>query len=212
MTMTDQRPNEPPPAPSGGSSDWGREAGASPGFQIRTVATEQGPAAGIEYAELPIRIGAYIVDAVILFVCYAVVASILVTLLVISGAWFITWVITAVLYAAASAIYFIWSWTNLRASPGQKILNLETVRASDGATLDADVAIRRYLYLFGPFLLAQIFSFGGFAVPLLGSLVGLLSLVYAIWLLYTVSQSPKRQGFHDVQAGTVVVRRAVRTA
>jgi len=210
-------PNQAPaPAPSqapapepGASSGWGEGAGsAGAGFQIKTVVTEKGPAAGVVYAELPIRIGAYIIDAVILSLCYIVVASILVTVLVISGAWFITWVLTAVLYAAGSAIYFIWSWTNLRASPGQKILNLETVSASDGATLAMPVAIRRYLFLFGPFLLAEVFSFGGFVFPLLGTLVGLFSLVYAIWLLYTVSQSPKRQGFHDVQAGTVVVRRA----
>lgn len=208
--MTDQGPGDqqptPPPGDPGG---WGQQAGApASSFQIRTVVAERGPAAGVEYAELPIRIGAYIVDAIVLFFCYAVVASILVTVLVISGAWFITWVLIAVLYAAGSAIYFIWSWTNLRASPGQKILNLETVNAANGAALTTPEAIRRYLFLFGPFLLAQVFSYGGgFAFPLLGYLVSLASLGYAIWLVYSVSQSPKRQGFHDVQANTVVVRR-----
>jgi uncharacterized RDD family membrane protein YckC len=211
--MADQRPDEQPPgppsgAPSGGSSGWGQGGGSSSGFQIKTVVPEAGPAPGIAYAELPIRVGAYIIDALILFFCYIIVASILVAVLVISGAWFITWVLTAVLYAAGSAIYFVWSWTHLRASPGQKILNLETVSATNGGTIDSPVAIRRYLYLFGPMLLAQVFSIGGgFAFPILGYLVSLFSLGYAIWLLYTVSQSPKRQGFHDVQAGTVVVQR-----
>jgi len=202
-------PSQAPAPEPGASSAWGQGAGsADSAFQIKTVGTAKGPAAGIEYAELPIRVGAYIADVIILSICYVVVASLLVTLLVISGAWFITWVLTAVLYAAGSAIYFIWSWGNLRASPGQKILGLETVNAADGATLTMPVAIRRYLFLFGPFLLAEVFSFGGFVFPLLGTLVGLFSLGYAIWLLYTVSQSPKRQGFHDVQAGTVVVRKA----
>jgi uncharacterized RDD family membrane protein YckC len=204
--MQAQGPDDRQPTPPG-SGGWGEGSGGSPGFQMKTVVVEKGPAAGIEYAELPVRIGAYVIDAIILFFCYIVVASIIVAVLVISGAWFITWILTAVLYAAGSAIYFIWSWTNLRASPGQKILNLETVSASDGATLSTPVAIRRYLYLFGPFLLAQVLSFGGTELPILGYVVSLLSFGYAIWLLYTVSQSSKRQGFHDVQAGTVVVRR-----
>ena len=29
---------------------------------------------------------------------------------------------------------------------------------------------------------------------------------YAIYLLYTAANSPTRQGFHDVQASTVVVK------
>ena len=41
----------------------------------------------------------------------------------------------------------------------------------------------------------------------LGSLFGLVSLGYLIYLLYTTNQSPKRQGYHDVQAETVVVKR-----
>ena len=28
-----------------------------------------------------------------------------------------------------------------------------------------------------------------------------------VYLIYTINQSPKRQGYHDVQAGTVVVKR-----
>ena len=151
---------------------------------------------------------AYIVDAIILSFCYFLVASILVTALVFSGGWFITWVILVVIYAAGSAAYFLWSWTNLRASPGQRILGLETVASGNGATLTMDQAIRRYLYLFGPVLLAQVLTFGGFTVIVLGYLVGLIALGYSIWLLYTVSQSTKRQGYHDVQAGTVVVRRS----
>ena len=37
--------------------------------------------------------------------------------------------------------------------------------------------------------------------------MSLAAFAYMVWLLYTVSQSPKRQGYHDVQAGTVVIRR-----
>lgn len=200
----------PPPEGSGG---WGGGASTEPStFQINTVQAEKGPAPGIEYAELPIRVGAYIVDAIILSFCYFVVASVLIAAIVISGAWIITWFIVAALYAIGSAAYFLWSWTNLRGSPGQRILGLETVSAGNGATLTMDQAIRRYLYLFGPVLLAQVLSIGGFELAILGWLVSLIVFAYSIWLLYTVSQSTKRQGFHDIQAGTVVVRRSAATS
>ena len=38
----------------------------------------------------------------------------------------------------------------MRASPGQKVLNLETVNAADGATLTQPQAIRRWVFLWGP--------------------------------------------------------------
>jgi hypothetical protein len=42
----------------------------------------------------------------------------------------------------------------------------------------------------------------------IGFLVGLLALAYQIFLLWTTYSSPKKQGYHDVQAQTVVVKRA----
>jgi uncharacterized RDD family membrane protein YckC len=212
---------EPAPAPSqapaplpSGSGGWGQGAGtAAPAFPIKTVQTEKGPAAGVAYAELPIRIGAFLIDGVILSVCYFIVASILVGALVFSGAWYITWLLIVVLYVAGSAAYFIWSWTNLRASPGQRLLSLETVNAGSGATLTTAQAGRRYLFLFGPVLLSQVLSVGGgFTLAGLGYLVSIAALIYAIWLLYSVTQSSKRQGFHDLQADTVVVRRTPATS
>jgi uncharacterized RDD family membrane protein YckC len=105
--------------------------------------------------------------------------------------------------AAGSAIYFIYTWTNMRGSPGQRVLGLETLNAADGAVLTQPQAIKRWLYLFGPFVLAETASImlGG-----LGAIVGLLVFAYAIYLLYTAANSPTRQGFHDVQATTVVVK------
>ena len=41
-----------------------------------------------------------------------------------------------------------------------------------------------------------------------GALIGLLAFAYEIFLLWTTYSSPKKQGYHDVQAGTVVVKRA----
>jgi len=97
----------------------------------------------------------------------------------------------------------------MRASPGQKILNLETVNAADGATLTRDQAIRRWAYLFGPSAVGTVanFALAGTDIGFLGSLISLATFVYTLYLLWSASQSPKRQGFHDVQSGTVVVKR-----
>jgi uncharacterized RDD family membrane protein YckC len=211
--MAEAGPTGQDPAPQGGSGSWGEGGGgSSSSFQVKTVVTEKGPAPGIVYAELPIRIGAYIIDSIILFACFFVLSIVIVAVFVFTGFWFIGWLITTALYIAGSAIYFIWSWTNLKASPGQKILNLETLNAATGKAITTDQAIRRYIFLFGPSLAAQVFSFGGFGFAILGTLVGLLAFIYVIYLLYTVSQNPKRQGYHDVQAGTVVIQRVAAAA
>jgi len=47
----------------------------------------------------------------------------------------------------------------------------------------------------------------GNILGLIGPLLSLLAFGYECYLLYTTSQSSKRQGFHDVQAATVVVKR-----
>jgi uncharacterized RDD family membrane protein YckC len=96
----------------------------------------------------------------------------------------------------------------MRASYGQKFMKLETVSAADGSTLTQPVAIRRWAFMFGPNALVMVLTnIPILALAFLGMLMSLAALGYDIFLLYTASQSPKRQGFHDVQAGTVVVKR-----
>ena len=175
---------------------------------VTSSADVAGPA-GLMYANVPSRIFAYIIDAIIMGVAFGILFTIFAGLLIGSAAGglgfmsFVWFVILLVLYAAGSAIYFIYTWTKLRGSPGQRVLGLETLNAADGAVLTQPQAIRRWLFLFGPFVLAQVAAFmlGG-----LGTLLGLLTFGYAIYLLYTAANSPKRQGFHDVQASTVVVK------
>jgi uncharacterized RDD family membrane protein YckC len=215
----------PTPDPSG-QGNWGGApgqpgaggVGGAGGFQVKPA--EIGPAPGIAYAELGIRIGAYIIDAVILSVAYFVVAGIVGAAMLGSlfttglGFIFVIMIVLGALYLVGSAVYFIYSWTRLRASPGQKMLGLETVNATNGGTLTQAQAIRRWAFLFGLQALVTVLQFGsswfvytfGF-MGILSMLLSLASLAYAIYLLYTVTQSGKRQGFHDVQAGTVVIKR-----
>ena len=185
----------PPPAPAPGGFQPGS---FQPGnFQPSNV--EAGPAPGVTYADLVNRIIAQVIDWVILFVVAIVIGIIFLAVSVAAGGFFVV-LLGGVVSAAVSAVYYVYGWTKMRASFGQKFINLETVNAADGATLTQNQAIRRWAFLWGPYALAGI-------IPIIGILIYFVALLYMLYLLYTVSQSPKRQGFHDLQAGTVVVKR-----
>jgi uncharacterized RDD family membrane protein YckC len=185
-------------------------ASASPAW-VSTITSSQtvaGPA-GMAYADVPSRIFAYIIDVIIMAVGFGILYTIFFGLFIgsaLAGFGFMTFVwfvVMLLIYAAGSAVYFIYTWTNLRGSPGQRVLGLETLNAADGAVLTQPQAIRRWLFLFGPFVLAQV---AGFMLGGIGTLLGLLTFGYALYLLYSAANSPSRQGFHDVQASTVVVK------
>ncbi len=189
----------PPPTPQAPDNNWQTPPPAAPGgFQAAPVAA--GPAPGVAYADLVTRIIAMVIDGVILFVVYFVLILVLLVALIGSGGNLIVSLVFGVIWAAITAVYYVYTWTTMRASPGQKVLGLETVNAADGATMTQDQAIRRWAFLWGPFALGAI-------IPIIGILIQLLAVLYAVYLLYTANLSPKRQGYHDVQAGTVVVKR-----
>lgn len=201
-------PAAPPPPPAAPAPP--PAASTSPAW-LNTITSQQTltGAGGLVYADVPARLIAYVIDAVILGVAFGILYGIFVALLIGSLATglafmsFVWFVVLVLIYAAGSAIYFIYTWTNLRGSPGQRIMSLETLNAADGAVLTQPQAIRRWLFLFGPMVLGQAASlmFGG-----LGFIVSVALFAYVVYLLYSTANSPTRQGFHDVQASTVVVK------
>lgn len=196
-------PQAVPPPASGGNWSAPPPTSAPGGFQTQAVAVEAGPAPGVAYADLVTRIIAFVIDAVILFFVNFVVGIIFIAIGVAlgSGLGLIFGLLGGLVSAVISAVYFIYGWTRMRASLGQKLLNLETVSAADGSTLTQDQGIRRWIFLYGLYALGNI-------IPIVGLLILLVAIGYALYLVYTTSQSPKRQGFHDVQANTVVIKRA----
>jgi uncharacterized RDD family membrane protein YckC len=203
--MTDPAGGAPtPPPPSG---NWqappppqgSPQGGFNPNFQQTNV--EAGPAPGITYADTTTRVIAAIIDGFIVGLISGVLGAIFGSLSVAMGGIGVLWLfIGGIVGAAVSVVYFVYGWTRMRASFGQKFFNLETVNATDGATLNQNQAIRRWAFLWGPqAILGIVWIIALFAWPL--------EILYALYLLYTVTQSPKRQGFHDVQAGTVVIKR-----
>jgi len=202
-------PAAPAAAPAAAPSAWQAPA---------PVAAPAGPAPGLAYGGLGIRVVAYIIDGILLGILTAFVYIALGALFfgTAIGGSVVMALIFGVLLAIASmvisAAYFIWGWTNpeMRASLGQRLIGLNTLNAADGATLTRPQAVRRWAFLYGIFAVASALqlALGGSDLGTLGSLIGLLAFGYLIFLLWTTYQSPKKQGYHDVQAGTVVVKRA----
>jgi uncharacterized RDD family membrane protein YckC len=191
-------PVAPPPAQGGGN--WQTPPPAAPGgfdpSQFQQAAVEVGPAPGVAYADLVSRIIAAFIDGLIIGIPFAIVSGIINMALPL----FIGGIVSGAVYLAASVGYFVYTWTTMRTTFGMKFLKLEVVSAADGSTLTQNQAITRWAWLYG---LVGV----GMVVPIIGILILLAGGVYELYLLYTVTQSPKRQGFHDVKAGTVVVKR-----
>jgi uncharacterized RDD family membrane protein YckC len=184
-----------PPPPSG---NWQPPQAPAPGgFQIQAVTVEAGPAPGIAYAELVERIIALFIDGVIV----AIIGFIVSTIVGIIGGGLVFFLLGGLVSAAISLTYFVYTWTTMRASPGQRILNLETVNAADGATMVQRQAVLRWLWLWGPQAIIGV-------IPFVALVAWPIEILYGLFLLYTTSQSSKRQGYHDVQAQTVVIKRS----
>ncbi len=178
---------------------------------LTSTAPVAGPA-GLFYADLPNRIIAYIIDVILLAIVGAIIGAITGSFLpvvqfdLVNGFHYnyLAAIINAVISGAISAAYFIYMWTAMRGTVGMKVLGMQIGSEKDGATLTMDQAIRRWLAVGGWITIAQALN----PLPLLGILIGLVSLGYVIYLLYTTAQSPTKQGFHDKFVGSMVVKAA----
>jgi uncharacterized RDD family membrane protein YckC len=188
----------PPAAPPPASNTW----------TAMSAPVTAGPA-GYVYADVPNRAIAYIIDVIILavinFIVFIILAAIgLASVNTIGTYNFVAGLIAAVVATVINGAYFIYTWTTMRASPGQKVLGMQVGNASDGATLTMEQAVKRWIALGAPFGIAQALN----PLPGLGFIIGLAALAWFIALLWTTAQSPTKQGLHDQYANTVVVKGA----
>lgn len=157
------------------------------------------------YADVPNRAIAYIIDAIIVGVGVIVIGLILgavgLGIGTVVGA-----LVLFVIALAASAAYFVYTWTTMRATIGMQALGMQVGNASDGATLTQDQAIRRWLAISAPSIVAQALQ----PLPVIGSILGLAAFVWFVYLVYSTAQSPTKQGWHDIFANTMVVKAAKR--
>lgn len=212
------------PSPQGGqgagSPDAGGQPSAPPGPRppawtqtLTSTAPSPGPA-GFFYADVPNRVIAYIIDFILLFVIDIV-------LLIIVGALFGDVVTTATLDSAGGDVnvgpfvvlsilqlivsfaYWGYFWTSWRGTPGMKILGLQIGDEVDGRSITWNQALIRWLVIGLPSILA---TFVGYLSAGLGGVLLLIAIVWLLILLYTIAQSPTKQGLHDRYAHTIMVK------
>ena len=195
----------PPQQPAGGG-------GQMPSWTNNVTArgTVSGPA-GVALADIPDRIIAFVIDAIILGVIGFIVSTLTLGVLgdnygvfgiAYRGHNLVSSLATAAIMLVVSGAYFIGMWSRMGgATVGQKVMKLSVRDATSGAPINQSQAITRWMYVGAPFALSFLYVWG-----LIGWLVSLAVLGYEIYLIMTTAQSATRQGFHDVQAKTVVAK------
>jgi uncharacterized RDD family membrane protein YckC len=198
------------------TGDPGTPAPPPTGWAAPPPPVQAGPA-GFVYADVPNRAIAYIIDVILVGIVAAIIGVVLAGIGLSTGAFaagtlnfevnYVGLIVTAIVGAAISAAYFVYTWTSMRGTLGMKALGMQIGNAGDGKTLTMDQGIRRWLVIAAPGILAQVL----FVLPAIGTLLGLLAFGWFIYLLWTTYSSPTKQGFHDKFANTMVVK-AARTA
>ncbi|MDO8485872.1 MAG: RDD family protein [Candidatus Limnocylindrales bacterium] len=196
---------------SGSTGDPGTPS--SSGWAAPPPPVQAGPA-GFVYADVPNRAIAYIIDVILVAIVAGIIGVILAGIGLSTGSFapgtlnfsinYVGLIVSAIVGAAISAAYFIYTWTSMRGTVGMKALGMQIGNAGDGKTLTMDQATRRWLVIAAPGILAQVL----FVIPQIGALLGLLALGWFIYLLWTTYSSPTKQGFHDKFANTMVVKAA----
>lgn len=164
------------------------------------------PAYGPQPGGLGLRIGAYLIDTILLGIVIAIVTVVLGVLLFTGeavsggvmgfggGGGVVVRFIAGLLSAAITLGYFGVLEGRNGQTVGKMLLNLRAVKA-DGSALSTEDAVKRRI----PFIIGSLVPFG-----ILGSLV---SLGIAIAILVTAAQDrPYNRGLHDQWADTMVIK------
>lgn len=154
--------------------------GDTPADSGGTPPGEGGGAPSTSYASLGARIGARLLDVLLI----GIPASIILGILGVGGIG--VGIVVSLLWFG----YFVWFESNQGATVGKKILDMRVV-GSDGSHPAVDVAAKRNVWM----LLG--------IIPVVG---GLLSLIAVIVIIVTISQNEENRGYHDTFAGTAVLR------
>ncbi len=200
-------PQPPPPAapPAGsGMPSWTAN--------ITAQGTMPGPG-GVALADTPNRIIAAVIDFIILGIVGFVVNML--TTSILGDNWLggifglggykvpslLSSLASVALMLGASGAYFVYMWSRMGgATVGMRFLKLSVRDASSGGPISQGQAINRWLLLGAPYALTFMYGWG------IGFIISLGALVWYIYLLYTMAQSPTRQGMHDTYAKTVVAK------
>lgn len=140
----------------------------------------EGPAPGVAFADPGSRLVAYILDVVITVIVVIVLALLGAALVFIAP--FLS-IIPFVAVVVVPLVYVPWYWSRGGQTPGMKAMGIRVVRDSDGGPVSVGSAILR---LIGYWVSGVVFYSG------------------YIWIFV----DKRRRGWHDLIAGTVVVKSA----
>lgn len=228
--------------PSGVDRETGHDEGGEPDEAAawdleaepagRTLApTADGPAAGVRYAELPLRAAAFALDAVLIVAAtdytFRSAYSLILSLIPFPSDPDTPLAQGAILLAllalvAAQAVAMTYLIRVFRATPGQMALGLFTLSRRHGRALTPYGAFVRWLLVFAPLpilaagplvisVVSQTLAFGGRPPPgWLAAATTLTQIAPVAWLLLltvSVLVDEHGRGLHDHLSGSVVVRR-----
>jgi uncharacterized RDD family membrane protein YckC len=188
-----------------------RPARASSGLTSRLTSTAPTPGpGGLRYADVPNRIMALIIDIVVL----SLIGSVLTLVFdVVSDPGAIdsaggqldilAFVLVLVLQLALSFAYFGGLWTLMGATAGMRLLGLRIGDEADGGPISWRQSLIRWLILGLPALLL---SLAVYVPNTIGLILSALGLVWLLLLLYTMAQSPAKQGLQDRYAHTILFK------
>ena len=205
-------------ASDGASSSVPGGSSASDGLTRRLTSTARTPGpAGLIYADVPNRIMALILDVIVLSVIGFALAWLFGGLVSEPGALdasggeldIVAFLVVVMLQLAVSFAYFGGSWTVIGATPAMWLLGLRIGDAAEGQAVSWRQALVRWLLLGIPALLS---SLAVYVPNTIGLILGALGVVWMAALLYTMAQSPTKQGLHDRSAHTIVVKARRRSA
>jgi uncharacterized RDD family membrane protein YckC len=179
---------------------------------ITARGTMAGPG-GVALADMPDRLIAFVIDAIILGIVGFIVSTITTSILGdnylgifgLAGGKvpsLISTIVAVAILAAVSAGYFVYMWTRMGGSTvGMRLMKVRVVDATTGGPINQSQAINRWLTLGLPLALYQFYGWS-----LIGWLIALIAFGFLVYLVITTAQSPTRQGFHDKFAKTAVAK------
>jgi uncharacterized RDD family membrane protein YckC len=143
-------------------------------------------AEGLEYKGALIRLLAFVIDIIALIIIAAILSAIFGT----------ESDVATYLTLAAGFIYFVGFWSWRGQTPGKMVIRAKIVK-SDGSPIGFGNAILRYLFYLIPSF-APILFFAGLAVSLLPLPIAIIGFIIIV-------MSSRKQGLHDMVAGTYVI-------
>ncbi len=203
---------EPQDTAARSSSDSATGASGPGGLTRRLTSTAQTPGpAGLILADVPNRIIALIIDILVLSVTGFVLAWLFGGLVSQPGALdsaggeldIVGFVVVLVLQLVVSFAYFGGTWTLVGSTVGMRLLGLRIGDETDGERISWQQSLIRWLILGIPALLSSVAVY----VPnFIALILWALGVAWMGLLLYTIAQSPTKQGLHDRYAHTILVK------